>query len=203
MPAISLPTIGERLSEKKISWAWYAGNWNKAVHGNLEGFIPHHQPFLYFKAFDESSQARTIHLLDEDDFIKAIDEGTLPSVAFYKPAAKHDSHPGYSNMKESEDHVFAIIDKLEHSKQWAKMLVIVTYDDSGGFHDHVSPPKRDRFGPGIRIPTLILSPFAKKGEVDHTVYDSTSILKLIEKRFGLAPLNSSYKNAGDLRHTLQ
>src|ERR1700751_208953 len=68
------------------------------------------------------------------------------------------------------------------------MLVIVTYDENGGFWDHVAPPKADRWGPGTRIPALIVPPFARKGFVDHTLYDTTSILSLITKRFGLPAL---------------
>jgi phospholipase C len=67
----------------------------------------------------------------------------------------------------------------------------------------VLPPKSDRWGPGLRVPTLIISPFAKKGHVDHTVYDTTSILKLIEIRFGLAPLGTRDRDAGDLSNALQ
>ena len=68
------------------------------------------------------------------------------------------------------------------------MLVVVTYDENGGFWDHVAPPKGDRWGPGSRIPTLIVSPFAKKGFVDHTQYDTDSILRFITERFGLPEL---------------
>src|SRR5579863_9517065 len=68
------------------------------------------------------------------------------------------------------------------------MLVVITYDENGGFWDHVAPPKGDRFGPGTRVPTLIISPFAKRGKVDHTLYDTTSILRLITRRFGLPEL---------------
>jgi len=65
------------------------------------------------------------------------------------------------------------------------MVVIVTHDENGGFWDHVAPPKGDRWGPGVRIPAIIVSPYAKRGFVDHTPYDTTSILRLITKRFQL------------------
>ncbi|WP_248313536.1 alkaline phosphatase family protein [Bosea sp. F3-2] len=69
--------------------------------------------------------------------------------------------------------------------------MIVTYDENGGFWDHVAPPSRDRWGPGVRVPTLIVSPFAKKGFVDHALYDTTAVLKLIETRFDVAPLTEA------------
>ena len=68
------------------------------------------------------------------------------------------------------------------------MLVVITYDENGGWWDHVAPPKADRWGPGSRIPAFIISPFAKKGSVDHTQYDTTSILRFITRRFALPRL---------------
>ena len=76
--------------------------------------------------------------------------------------------------------------------------IIVTYDENGGFWDHVAPPKGDRWGPGTRIPAIIISPYAKRGYVDHTQYDTTSILKLITRRFDLEPLPGVRADAGDL-----
>lgn len=203
MPASDLPTIGERLSEKNISWAWYNGGWDDAVKGKLASFIPHHHPFLFFKTYDVGTEARAKHLKDEKDLLAALKDGTLPAVSFYKPIGRFDLHPTYSALEEAEAHVFSIIKKIEESSIWKNSLIIVTFDDSGGFYDHMAPPKRDRFGPGIRIPTLIISPFAKKGYIDSTTYDTTSVLKLIEDKFSLRPLNASYKDAGDLRNALE
>ena len=81
-----------------------------------------------------------------------------------------------------------VIGHLQKSPQWEHMLVVVTYDENGGFWDHVAPPKADRWGPGSRIPTLIVSPYAKKGFVDHTLYDTTSILRFVTERFELPVL---------------
>ena len=94
-----------------------------------------------------------------------------------------------------------MLERLRISPQWGEMAVIVTYDENGGFWDHVPPPTGpgwgDRFGPGTRVPTLIISPFAKKNFVDKTSYDTTSILKLITRRFELEPLPGVRANAGD------
>jgi acid phosphatase len=81
-----------------------------------------------------------------------------------------------------------VISHLQMGPQWAHMLVVVTWDENGGFWDHVPPPKGDRWGPGSRIPALIVSPFAKKGFVDHTPYDTASILRFITKRWDLPML---------------
>ena len=81
-------------------------------------------------------------------------------------------------------------------------LLLITFDEHGGFWDHVPPPQIDRWGPGVRVPAMIISPFAKKGFIDHTTYDTTSILKLIEKRFGLSSLGSRDEHAKDLSNAL-
>jgi acid phosphatase len=116
-------------------------------------------------------------------------------VTFYKPRRGINQHPSASDVLTSDAHAADIIDRLAKSPQWSKMAIIVTYDENGGFWDHVAPPVRDRWGPGTRVPTLIISPFAKKGYVDHTQYDTTSILKLIATRFNTTPLNDTASQA--------
>jgi acid phosphatase len=138
------------------------------------------------------SAARAEHLKDGglggSEFLKAIDGGSLPQVTFYKPQGNLNEHPGYTDILSGDEHIADVIAHLQKSPQWAHMVAIVTYDENGGFWDHVAPPKGDRWGPGSRVPTLIVSPFAKRGLVDHTFYDTTSILRLIAKRFALSRL---------------
>jgi phospholipase C len=83
--------------------------------------------------------------------------------------------------------VVGLIDALRSSDDWANTAIVITYDENGGFWDHVAPPKTDDWGPGSRVPTIVISPFAKGG-VDSTVYDTTAILKLIEQRWQLDAL---------------
>jgi len=204
LPLQTLPTIGERLSEKNIPWAWYGGGWKDAAAGNPDpSFQPHHYPFNYFALYAEGTKARAEHLKDESDFVDDIEKGTLPPVSFYKPLGKVDMHPGYAQITESEAHIFDLVHKIEKSPAWKDSFIIITFDDAGGFWDHVPPPKGDRFGPGERIPTVIISPFAKRGFVDHTTYDTTSILKLIETKFGLKPLGDRDAKANDLTNALE
>jgi phospholipase C len=87
-----------------------------------------------------------------------------------------------------------------NSPYWADSAIIITYDEHGGRWDHVAPPKVDRWGPGSRVPAIIISRYAKRHYVDHTQYDTTSILKLIEDRWNLLPLAARDARAGDLRH---
>jgi phospholipase C len=193
LPPQTLTNIGDLLSEKGVSWAWYSGAWQAALDGQNKTPVPnfqfHHQPFNYFANYAPGTTARTEHLkdggMDGAEFLKAIDSGSLQQVTFYKPQGNLNEHSGYADVESGDKHIVDIINHLQKSPQWAHMVVIVTYDENGGFWDHVAPPKADRWGPGTRIPTLIVSPFAKKGFVDHTQYDTTSILKLITRRFDL------------------
>jgi acid phosphatase len=189
-------TIGDLLSAKKISWAWYSGAWQATLDGRnarpVPNFVYHHQPFNYFADMAPGTAARAEHLRDGGLggvlFLKAIDAGALPQVAFYKPQGNLDEHAGYAAVLAGDQHIADVIAHLEKSPQWAHMLVIVTYDENGGFWDHVAPPKADRWGPGLRVPTIIVSPYAKRRTVDHTQYDTTSILRFITERFDLPVL---------------
>jgi acid phosphatase len=198
--------IGDLLNNAGVSWAWYSGAWGTAVSAaqnntanviygaNLSSpnFQPHHQPLNYFADLAPGTDNRAKHLLDGglngSEFIKQIDAGALPQVAFYKPQGNLNEHAGYTDVAQGDQHIADVISHLQKSPQWGNMVVIITYDENGGFWDHVAPPKGDRWGPGSRIPAIIVSPFAKKGFVDHTQYDTTSILRFITHRFNLPTL---------------
>jgi len=188
-------TIGDLLSQKGVTWVWYGGAWQDALDGDRASppnFQFHHQPFNYFVNYAPGTAARAEHLRDGGlngvEFIKAIDAGQLPQVTFYKPQGNLNEHPGYADVISGDQHVADLVAHLEKSAQWPHMLVVITYDENGGFWDHVAPPKGDRWGPGSRIPAFIASPFAKKGFVDHTQYDTMSVLRFITRRFGLPVL---------------
>jgi acid phosphatase len=211
----TLQTIGDTLTAKGVTWAWYAGAWNLAVKDGMQPadaprkviatsangapyFVTHHQPFNYFARFAPGTPDRERHLKDYIDLAAGIEQGTLPQVAFYKPQGTLNEHPGYADVLLGDQHIAELVAKIKASPLWASTAIIITYDENGGFWDHVAPPKGDRWGPGSRIPTLIISPLAKRGYVDHTPYDTTSILKLITLRFDLTPLPGVRPGAGDL-----
>jgi phospholipase C len=189
-------TIGDLLTAKGVDWAWYSGAWQVALDGKnaqpTPNFQYHHQPFNYFVQFAPGTAARAEHLrdggLDGTTFITDIDAGKLPAVTFYKPQGNLNQHAGYASVRAGDTHIADLIAHLEKSPQWEHMLVVVTYDENGGFWDHIAPPKADRWGPGSRIPALIVSPFARKGFVDHTQYDTTSILRFVTARWKLPVL---------------
>ena len=203
LPAQSHLTIGDVLSQAGIDWAWYAGAWQLALDGKGEGdhsefpqvpdFQPHHQPLNYFRQFAPGTAARAQHLrdagtgsrADSNHFIAAVEAGQLPPVTFYKPQGNLNMHAGYASLDAGDEHLAQVVEALQRSPQWPNMLVVLTVDENGGWWDHVAPPKGDRWGPGTRVPALVISPHAKRGFVDHTIYDTGSILRFLTRRFDL------------------
>lgn len=196
-------TIGDRLTDKGVSWAWYGGGWQAALDGAQgRGFPPvpnfqaHHQPFNFFANFAPGTRARAEHLRDggvgstpdSNRFLADVDAGSLPAVSFYKPQGNLNLHAGYADVEAGDDHLATVIEHLERSPQWSHMLVVVTFDENGGWWDHVSPPLGDRWGPGTRVPALVISPHARRGRVDHTIYDTNSILRFVTRLHQLDPL---------------
>ena len=202
-------TIGDELDAKNVHWAWYAGSWSAAIQdgrrppakrreviyapetaGGNPDFQAHHQPFNYYAHFDPAThpEQRAEHLKDYNDLLMDIAAGHLPAVSFYKPQGNLNQHAGYASVAEGDAHIASLVEKLRAGPQWNHMLIVITYDEFGGAWDHVAPPQGDLLGPGARIPALIISPFAKRGIVDHTQYDTESILRLITRRFDLEVL---------------
>ncbi len=203
LPVQEMPNIGDRLNEKNVNWAWYSGGWDDAVAGKPDpDFQFHHQVFAMFKDTALGTPGAKAHLKDELDLVEGIEKGELPPVTFFKPVGEDNEHPGYASVASGEHHTADLIRMIEKSPIWKDSVIIVTYDENGGMWDHVAPPKVDKWGPGVRVPTLIISPFAKKGFIDHTQYDTTSILKLIETRYGLEPLGSRDAGVADLTNAL-
>lgn len=218
LPPQTQRAAGGTLSEKGVTWAWYAVAWNVAPKDGMQAhdapreaintreagapyFVTHHQPFNDF-ANCAGTAARAAHFKDYDDLVADIDKGTLPAVAFYKPQGTLNQHPAYADVASGDQHIADLLAGIEASPLWSSTVIIVTYDENGGFWDHVPPPKGDRGGPGTRIPALIVSPYAKKGYVDHTSYDTTSIIEFIALRFGLTALSGVRAGVGDLANAL-
>ncbi|KPC24091.1 Phosphoesterase family protein [Pseudomonas syringae pv. cilantro] len=198
--------IGDKLSKRNVDWAWYAGAWQVTLDEfkdstgipKIPNFQYHHQPFNYFKQqgpqnpTERKKRLRDGGLGDESStnrFLADAEAGKLPAVTFYKPQGNLNMHAGYADVASGDRHIDRVIKVLRNSPQWDNMVIVVTADENGGWWDHVAPPKGDRFGPGTRVPALVISPFARKGKVDHTVYDTASILRLITRVHGLEKLD--------------
>ena len=219
LPPIDAPTIGDRLNDQGVSWVWYAGAWDQALAdgarqgGSARGVIytnrplstdfqPHHQPYNYFRRYAPGTALRLQHLKDGRQLIDDIEHSTLPQVSFYKPTGDLNEHSGYTDVASGDAHIAQLIEKIRRSPAWASTLIIVTYDENGGYWDHVAPPSgpgwSDRWGPGTRIPAILVSPLVRKGYVDHTVYDTGSIHRFLTRRFHLQPLPDGRDRMGDL-----
>jgi phospholipase C len=199
LPPQTFPTVGERLSDAGVTWKWYTGGWDASLTGRLDEPVPlypvlQETPFAKFARYAPGTAARREHLRDETEFLADLARGTLPAVAFVKPLPAVDAHPAYAVLLRSEHHAARLIEAVKASRHWARAAIIVTYDDYGGWYDHVPPPAVDRWGPGGRVPALIISPFARKGHVDSTLYDFTSILRFIEWRFDLPATGTRHAN---------
>jgi phospholipase C len=190
-PLLTTPHIGNRLDAAGVSWTWYAGRWN------IQKTLTPARPFLLFADMTAGTTGASKHIKDENDFFHDLKGAALPQVVFVKPA--QNEHPSnMTGLLQDDKYVAELVKAVQDSSYWQSSVIIVTYDEGHSFWDHVAPPKIDRWGPGRRIPAIIISPFAKKGFVDHTQYDTTSILKLIETRFGLEPLGTRDAAAADL-----
>jgi phospholipase C len=195
-----VPTIFDRLQAAGISWKFY---------------VQHYQPDITFRnpsAADQSSQTIWVpplnynrflddpalhsRIVDMSEYYKDLANGTLPAVSFMVPAGASEHPPG--SIQAGERFVRSIVTSLMSSSSWSSSAFMWTYDDWGGWYDHVSPPSVDRYGYGFRAPGLLVSPYAKKGVVDHTTLDFTSQLKFIENNWGVAPLADRDSKANDI-----
>jgi acid phosphatase len=204
VPPQTMPHIGDRLDAKGIAWKWYAGGYDDALAGHADPlFEYHHQPLQYFQDLAPGTPAQKAHLQDYKDLVRDIQQNTLPQVVFYKPIGQYDEHPGYTNVTDGDRHLAELMPMLLKSPAYKDMLIIITYDENGGAWDHVAPPRRDRWGPGTRIPLVFVGPTVKRSYIDHTPYDFNSILRTLEVRFGLEPLTDADANAYPMRNALR
>jgi phospholipase C len=203
VPPSNVRTIGEALNAKGISWAYYGGAYNAAVA--LQHDPTSTNPLVqvgaaYCNICDFESYANAImgdpaqraaHIKDATDFFAAIDNSTLSAVSFVKPDGLLDGHPASSKFDLFEAMVENIMDHLTANPSlMAETAFFITLDEGGGFYDSGYIQPLDFFGDGPRIPLIVISPFTKGGHVNHTYADHVSILKFIERNWGLKPLTS-------------
>jgi phospholipase C len=219
----SQKTIGDLLTDHSpsLSWKWYSGGWDLAIQESANDatrcqtpppvannppasgmcFQYHHQPFAYYERWGSSNPENfKAHLQDEQRFFDDLKTGGLPAVSFVKPVGVDNDHPGYASLIAGQQHVAELIGAICRSPYWKNTAVIITYDENGGRWDHVAPPHLDQWGPGTRVPAIVVSPYAKPHYVDHTQYETVSILSLIEKRFGLPALGARDAKANPLEN---
>lgn len=180
--SLNWPTIADLLDQYHITWKCYnLGTGTGSVPGELEGY----NGLAYFKKWVADPRL----YLQEADYYRDLNAGTLPQVSFLITEDVISEHPpadiemGQSKMKE-------VTNALIASSSWTSSALFFTYDEGGGYFDHVAPPQLDAYGLGFRVPTLVVSPWARRGYVSGQLYEHSSILKFIERRFGLPSLAS-------------
>jgi phospholipase C len=163
----------------------------------------HHQAFNYYASFAPGTQARTTHLRDEAEFITRANEGKLPAVSLIKPLGENNEHPGYTSESRGSSHLVDLLNAIFNGPDGPSTLVMITYDEFGGQWDHAAPPgttagaggPHDQWGPGTRIPAIVISPTFGHSGVDHTEHDTTSVIATIEHWKGLPPTSNLNRDA--------
>jgi phospholipase C len=203
VPPSSLRTIGDALNEKGITWAYYGGGFNAAArfdNGSTDPFdvligtggdfyCDICNPFQYANSIMGNPVQRAAHIKDAVDFFAGLNDGHLPSVSYLKPDSFGDGHPASSKLGIFESLVDRVLDGLQRHPELAEETAfIITFDEGGGYYDSGFMQPIDFFGDGPRIPLLIVSPFTRGGHINHTYADHASIVKFIERNWGLKPL---------------
>ncbi len=197
IPPSPLPTIGDQLMEKNISWAYYGDQWNTYLANPDDNYVVATNtycnicnPFQYSTSIMTNPAGRT-HLRDTTELYEAISDGTLPAVSFVKPDGWLDGHPSSSKLNLFEGFVKKIVDGVKANPAlWASTAIIVTFDEGGGYYDSGYVQPLDFFGDGTRIPVLVVSPYTTPGHISHSYTDHVSILKFIEANWHLAPVSN-------------
>ena len=175
------------LNEHGISWGYYVAPGTCSFPPCLEPESPGHtastkNPLPGFSTIYETGQQD--HILDHEDFTRAALHGTLPSVSWVVPGSQNSEHPGSKRgIRAGMAHVTRIVNAVMEGPQWSSSAIFLTWDDWGGFYDHVVPPMVDENGYGLRVPGLVISPYARPGSIDHQTLSFDAYLKLIEDRF--------------------
>jgi phospholipase C len=189
VPPQSQPTIAEALSAKGISWKWYSGG-RTAGGVTAREYCGVCDPLTYSSAI--MTGPLKANLQDHAVLFRDIDDiYAMPAVAFVIPPNTESGHPASSTVSRYEAFLRKLIDKVQSNPAlWAKTAILVTVDEGGGYWDSGYIQILDAFGDGTRIPLIAVSPFVRKGQVDHTYTDHVSILKFIEANWGLPPLSA-------------
>jgi len=188
-----LQTIFDRLQAAGIDWKFYVQNYDRTVtFRNSQAMIDRpaqveRVPLLAFARFVDDPRFSS-HIVDLAEYYRDLDAGTLPAVSYIVPAGGGASTP--TSMRTSERLGQSIINALTRSSAWDSSMLLWTYDGWGGWYDHVAPPQVDPSGYGFRVPATLVSPFARRGFVDDTPLDFTSVIRFITTNWGLQPLAS-------------
>lgn len=179
---LNWPTIADLLDAHHISWKCYnLGLGTGSQPTAAEGY----NALAYFQQWELDPRL----YYQEADYYSDLNAGTLPQVSFLITESLISEHPP-ADIQMGQQKMQQVITALMHASAWKSSALFFTYDEGGGYFDHVAPPQVDAYGMGFRVPMLVISPWAKQGYVSGHLYEHSSVLKFIERRFGLPSLAS-------------
>ena len=189
---LEISTIFDSLEKKNIPWKVYVQSYEPSLnYTNNDARTDirlRHNPLLAIPRFVHNETLNS-NIVDLDQYFTDLKgNNSLPNVAFITAPELNERAP--KSPAEGQELVVSLIAALMKSKYWTDSAFIITYDESGGWYDHVVPPQTEEYDFGFRVPSIIVSPYAKSGYVDSTLYDATSILRFIEYVFGLPSLTA-------------
>lgn len=202
-PPSTLRTVGDALNEQQIPWAYYGGGFNAArrfdngstdpadvlIGTGGDWYCDICNSFQYAKSIMGDPAQRAAHIKDAVDFFTDVEQGTLPAVSYLKPDSFDDGHPASSKLDILEALIARVIDSVQKQGDLFKdTAIFVTFDEGGGYWDSGFFQPIDFFGDGPRIPMIVVSPYSRGGHVTHSYADHASLLKFIERNWGLHPL---------------
>jgi phospholipase C len=192
-PCFAIDSIGAQLDRRGIPWSEYGPPEN--AHGY--GWVAYDAVKPIRESPTYAEHVHPLGWLPSD-----LDQGYLGAVTWIVPPYNRSDHPGGTSLCDGENWTADLVDRIMRMPDWRHTAIVLTWDEWGGFYDHVAPPRPDRFGMGVRVPMLVISPWARRG-VDRTTYDFTSVLKFISEDFGLPILSARERAANSLRGAFQ
>ncbi len=189
-PCFNVPTIGDVMNQHHVSWAYYGATSDQFGYSWSQYSSVRH--IFYTKQWQE-------HVLPVDNLVTDIQANRLPAVTYITPRMEFSDHPD-ENFCYGQNWTTQVIDAVMRSPDWSSTAIFLTWDEWGGFYDHVPPPQVDAFGLGFRVPLLVISPYARSGLVDHHLGEFDSVLKFIEQNWNLPSLTSRDAHASSLAY---
>jgi phospholipase C len=199
IPPSSVRSIGDVLNDHKVSWKYYGDQWNNylkdkyqenyGLNGpNADEYCNICNPFQYDTSIMSHPDQVAEHIQDTLNLYSDIAGATLPAVSIVKPSGYVDGHPASSKLDLFEGFVKKIVDQVQDSPYAKDTAIFITFDEGGGYYDSGYVQPMDFFGDGTRIPLIVVSRFTKAGHISHEYADHVSILKFIERNWGLEPV---------------
>ena len=200
IPPSSTPSIGDVLNARSVSWKYYGDQWNNYVNDpyqlnwgvagpKADEYCNICNPFQYDTSIMSHPDQVAAHIQDSVNLYGDISQHTLPAVSFVKPSGYTDGHPSSSKLNLFEGFVKKIVNQVEASDYAKDTAIFITFDEGGGYYDSGYVQPLDFFGDGTRIPLIVVSPYVKQGHISHEYADHVSIIKFIERNWGLPPIS--------------